>query len=296
MTHPGEVEASCPACESVLGSPAFRARAYASGHPRVRFQYCRCLGCGALYLSPRVARREMDRFYPGSYHPLRPPGERIERGLHQLGLLLKMGLTRPKTLLDWGCGGGELVQVLRTLGIDAYGYDAFGTEDGSAAGILRRLQDVERVLSKVDCVSFLDALEHLDDPGEVLRFLAARSRADVYLFVPCGDSLELEVFGRFAYVVQAPNHVFLPTERSLRALAARTGWRMDPGPPLHTEFWELDWQLRLGVRVFAAQGERRFWDRLGQRFARLCCRLDPRVRRGSPAHLSAVLRRTDHTT
>jgi hypothetical protein len=232
----------------------------------------------------------MWRFYPHSYHAARSAPERIGKGLHELNTLLQMGLRNPENLLDWGCGGGELVEVLQMLGKVAYGYDPFAAGSSPSGAVLPDLQAVTALLPRVRTVTLLDVLEHLHDPGGLLGFLREHSRADVYVFVPRGDCAEVRKFRGHAYIVQSPSHLFLPTSSALANLAARAGYdlRLCAGPT--SEFWELDWRLRFGGRVFAGQGRESLRDRLARRLAQTVLRVSQPQRRGGSAHLAAVLR------
>jgi hypothetical protein len=265
----------------------FSAPAYASNRPDLTFPYRRCSGCGALYASPRIPESEAGRFYTPTYHPSRSESDRLWKGLVQLATVLQMGLRDPDRLLDWGCGAGEFVWVLRALGKNARGFDAFASS--AVEGLIRDETEALRALDDVRFVTMLDSLEHVFDPVALFRRLRRHERLEVWVFIPRGDGAELARFGRHAYIVQAPTHVFLPTERSLAAIAERAGWTVTMAPVPATEFHESSWQLRFGGRAFAAQGERRLREKLVARWAAL----DARLRAGSGpagAHLGAVFR------
>lgn len=280
-------EVPCPACGAPGGAPAFSARAYASNRPALSFPYRTCAGCGALYASPRIPEAQAGLFYTPTYHPERSESERVWKGLVQLATVLQMGLRNPDRLLDWGCGGGEFVWILRALGKTAQGFDAFAP--AGLEGVLNDEPAALKALDQARFVTMLDSLEHVFDPVALFRRLRRHVDLEVYVFIPRADGEELRRFGRHAYIVQAPTHVFLPTERSLTAIAERAGWTatMVPVPP--TEFREASWQLRLGGRAFAAQGERGLREKLIARLAGL----DARLRRtggNGGAHIGAVFR------
>lgn len=283
-------EVPCPGCRSQNVAESFLARAYASAKPWLRFRYCWCGDCGALYASPRVRANDMWRFYPSTYHAVRSEAEKIGKGLHLLGTVLQMGLRDPHVVLDWGSGGGEFLEVLRMLGKLAYGYDPLSQRRPLPEAGERDLKSVTSLLPNVRTVTLLDVLEHVHDPEALFRFFFRHSPAEVYVLVPRGDGAEVRRFRGQAYVVQAPNHLFLPTPRSLALLAARAGYDVRLCPQPTTEFWELDWRLRLGGRVFAAQGRESLRDRAVRRLAQSVVRMTQPQRRGYSAHLAAVLR------
>jgi len=280
-------EVPCPACASDAGRVAFTARGWASNRADLVFAYRRCGGCGALYLSPRVAATAIASFYPPGYHP---SGEGAD-GAGQVATLERMGAAPPPTLLDWGCGRGGLVEALARRGVDAYGYEPFDPVGAPSARIKHRLDDVEALLPRMQAVTMLDVLEHLYEPAQVLTTIARRSDADVIVSVPRGDHPEVDMFRGHAFVVQAPTHLFLPTRLSLARLAARAGYAVEWLPDLDTEFWRGDWRLFFGASTFPAQRPRAT-DRAANQLARLVAAIhrwlapaDVRARPG--AHLTA---------
>lgn len=80
-------------------------------------------------------------------------------------------------VVDWGCGTGSFVAHLRVAGIAAYGTEVNprardrlverGFEYGSSAG-------------PIDSICFWDVLEHLPDPGEIIRL----SRRYLFISIP----------------------------------------------------------------------------------------------------------------
>jgi Methyltransferase domain len=283
----------CPACGADDGVEAFYARAHASNRSELRFRYCTCRDCGAVYCSPRVCSDQIDQFYPCDYHPARTHRQRIDKGLHQLGIVLEMGLRSPGRVLDWGSGSGEFVEVLRMLGFEAYGYEP-QRAPGTALqqeGILYELGEVLGVLPEIETVTLLDVLEHLDDPSGLLSLWAAHTQADVYVLTPRGDSPEVRRFRGNAYTVQAPTHLFMPTRESLERLGRRTGWSVSFPPQPTTSFWPFDWQLALGGRTYAAQGSHHLKDRVIRRLATLIVTLTKPDTSGCSAHIAAILSR-----
>jgi uridylate kinase len=95
-------------------------------------------------------------------------------------LMIKISLN-PQTCLDVGCGTGQLVKYLRSLGIDAYGVElssyALALADNSIKHYLKK-GDIFKLPYKnnqFDLVLSVDVLEHLEAPkikqaiGETIR-------------------------------------------------------------------------------------------------------------------------------
>lgn len=105
-------------------------------------------------------------------------------------LLRRVSANGPVDYLDFGCGtGGTLRAVLEQQGLRS----VVGIDGTKAAvdvcvsrGLPARLADVERPLDLAvapNAVTCLDVLEHLDDPVEALRCLAAVVSPEVELLV-----------------------------------------------------------------------------------------------------------------
>jgi hypothetical protein len=273
------------------GEPRFWARAYASGRTRARFRYLECRTCGALFLWPRLTPEEQGAYYPTTYHPLRNQAERVGKGLVQLSTLLQMGLSSPSMILDWGCGQGELVEILSRMGLSARGFEPFRYAWPSTIAplIVTTTDEALRAVAGVDVIVMLDVLEHIFEPVPLLKTIGENTRASIFVFCPRADGPEIRRFSGKAYLVQAPNHAWLPTRASLQSVAALSGWTVAPCPQPYTEFGELSWQIVFGGRAFAAQGGETLRDRMARRLSRLARRMWPPET--DSGHLACILRK-----
>jgi SAM-dependent methyltransferase len=107
-----------------------------------------------------------------------------------LELLARHVDVRGKTLLDYGCGRGETLQLGRDLGLDVSGTDIdpecvkLASKFGPAT-ILNPADPVTQFGKKsFDIVSCFHVLEHVPSPLETLRHLAEIARQYVLLAVP----------------------------------------------------------------------------------------------------------------
>jgi SAM-dependent methyltransferase len=105
-------------------------------------------------------------------------------------LLLRHTDAKGKTLLDYGCGRGETLQIAQAAGFVVLGTDVdpecvrLASKFGPASVL-----NVENPLSQFgaksfDVVACFHVLEHVDDPKKVLKTLATISREYVLLAVP----------------------------------------------------------------------------------------------------------------
>jgi SAM-dependent methyltransferase len=183
---------------------------------------------------------------------------------------------RDTTHLDVGCGTGIAVQYLNE---HCANVRSFGVEPGLAANAppLYRasLEEVERVAglpSKFDVISFLDVLEHFDDPRRVLRQARGLLHEDGCLLikVPTRSALIYQAARRLRHLTPGlsrrilrrlyqvdywPPHYLYFDLLSLNAVLEEAGFIVDrhrfvseiPLPHL----WRRLWGMALPVRLAA---------------------------------------------
>lgn len=151
----------------------------------------------------------------------------IERDLKSAGLVKRDGLK----MLDYGCGGGHFVEAAKELGIETAGIDL--DEESAKFGRDRALRigtgDYRNLANELGDVSYdvilmMHVLEHVPDPGSVLRALRRR----------------LESGGVF--IVRVPDQSALPSKlkRALRAVGIkRSEWGFVQ-PPIHLHGFTIE--------------------------------------------------------
>jgi SAM-dependent methyltransferase len=207
-------EVPCPICGSsdrrVVGvpgkmSPVFEAVARDVASVRV----VRCLGCTGAYISPMVYYSE--NLLSSMYNATSISSDMKNMGEKRLNLRIaerhSRGTLKGKRLLDIGSGTGEYLLVGREMAMDVTGMDV----DDSLVEALRArhgFKVVKSLLSEdtfpaasFDIVVLSHVIEHLQDPGRMLRLIRGVLRPDGLLIMttPNADSLmELlhEMYGR----------------------------------------------------------------------------------------------------
>jgi SAM-dependent methyltransferase len=198
----------------------------------------------------------------------------------------------PATLLDVGCGAGDLLHAAQLRGFDAEGVDfqpelvRFGRE---AYGLRLFCGDLWEVLAaerRYDVVSAFEVVEHVERPLEFLRALA-NAGTYVAVSVPCAERRPALFARGFD---DPPHHLTIWTEASLRLALQQAGLevvvlRGDRYQPLHFGtyvgcLFGGNYPLGRYVRAVAR--------RLGARVGRVV-----KPREAGPYTLFALARRTD---
>jgi SAM-dependent methyltransferase len=171
---------------------------------------------------------------------------------HRRGSILRRFLrTNPSgpqgsSLLDVGCGTGTLLAQLAPLGFGQLeGVDPYAEDRTFLDGRLRIRRGVLDVIpGKFDYVVLNHSIEHVPDQLNLLVQVRSRLKENgaVLVRTPVADSTAFRRYGRFWYQLDPPRHVLVHTVRSMRTLAARTGFEItevihDSGP---AQFWRSE--------------------------------------------------------
>ena len=262
----------CAFCSGASGEVLrIREMMFGTGRPH---DYFLCATCGACELRSPVSLTE---HYPADYHAYRaqPRPVGVRRWLRTLrnagvfranpaGLLLeqiapypvygasrwfpRMGVTTDWTILDVGCGGGELLRDLREAGFHrAEGIDPYlpGAALRALAGFVRRAT-IHDVSGPYDLVMLHHVLEHIPEQQATLYRLAELLRIDGYCLVriPILPNAAWERYREHWVQFDAPRHVVIHSIQSLNRLAGEAGLALE-----HVEFDSTEFQF-LGSELY----------------------------------------------
>jgi SAM-dependent methyltransferase len=211
------------------------------------FEYLECASCGSLRIATIPAN--LSRYYPSDYYSFRstlPWRERLQPLALAVGLWFPfirlsrvhfhlptaaqaIGFSRRDRVLDVGSGIHGMSAQLRAIGFrNAMGLDPFVAEDiKDKHGLAVKKAFLSEITEHWDKITFNHSLEHVPDPLADLR--TANS-----LLAPGGQIVVRIPVAAWAYAeygpnwaqLDAPRHLFVPSERGFRALAERAGMRV----------------------------------------------------------------------
>ncbi|HKJ87592.1 MAG TPA: class I SAM-dependent methyltransferase [Gammaproteobacteria bacterium] len=198
-----EVEAeSCPLCGGGEAEPY---------HEDGWRSYLLCRVCGFVFvpprfhLSPEAERAEYDRHE----NAVDDPGYR--RFLQRLAVPLTERLPPPASGLDFGCGPGPaLAAMLSEAGYRVAVYDPFYAPDDSV------------LTAGLDFITATEVVEHLAQPGEVLRRLVGLLRPGGWLGLMTKLALDRERFASWHYI-RDPTHIGFFSRATFAWWASREG-------------------------------------------------------------------------
>lgn len=167
----------------------------------------------------------------------------------------RLRTSRGRSLLDVGCGVGRFSQAASVSGWKVTGIDiseeaiALGREQADFPMLNCTLEDVIASGKRFQVITAFEVIEHLSDPVHFLSTVSAALTPNGEFFgtVPNWDSPEVQNATRPDWI--PPVHLCYHTDRSLRALAEKAGFRSvtvgyiksEPAPkhPLRFAKWSV---------------------------------------------------------
>jgi hypothetical protein len=187
----------------------------------------RCADCNShsFFTSHRYQYGEDEKYTDQKYlssYELRWAHEKV---LHYFKSNLVNSVNSECKVLEIGCFSGQFVHEVRTLGIDAFGFDInssaiqFGNNtffDGK-----QYLYDnLASVYNTVDAIILIDVLEHIDDPNEFLNQIPDRIK---YVFISSPDPKRI-LFDKTDF---PPHHVTRVHPLSINSILSVKGFTLD---------------------------------------------------------------------
>jgi SAM-dependent methyltransferase len=136
-------------------------------------------------------------------------------------------------LLDFGCGGGFVVEVAKELGFDAYGIEANMSmvswcQERGLNVQSKSLESLIKEEKKFDIIIFSAVLEHIEDPIKILSQCKQIMLPNAIIVVSQAayDGLLPKLFPWGWYGWQPQEHFWHFNKCSLDAMALRAGFRI----------------------------------------------------------------------
>jgi len=226
-----------------------------------RFNLFCCNGCGLVFVYP--IPDNLDTYYPENYYAFRKKKASLLRSIAAgiklktlrtfhlssksvfFSLLLyplsKKYLHYPKRrinksverVLDIGCGTGQMLLDLQSLGWEVYGNDIsvsackVARESGLKNIQAGSFEELEYPSGFFDCICMSDTLEHMVNPLSSLRKAKRilRKGGELIIALPNYNSLGRRVFGRHDVIFDLPRHLYMFTPENLASLVKKAGFQ-----------------------------------------------------------------------
>lgn len=221
------------------------------------FDYQLCGSCGSMHLLETPA--DLTPYYPTeSYYSfahglttLQPPGllrtiktKYLLYGEHKiLGALLSIGYKVPDfttwmkelgaklddAILDVGSGNGMLMNRLYRMGFTHLtGIDPFASEEKDLGAVKILKKEIYEINDQFDVIMMHHVLEHLADPLAALKKAhnLLRVGRSMLVRIPVMGNNGWHKYGEYWAGLDAPRHLFIPSEKGMRILAEKAGFEV----------------------------------------------------------------------
>lgn len=192
---------SCPVCKCKesrkLPFPVGRIGESAFGDSMKSFGLAKCAGCGVVYTNPRPGPELLGRFYSGDHYEPHSHVNRYNYGKLWDHLLGRLGSylpsTQPIRFLDYGCGGGNLLEAASKRGWQVEGYEVSprALRECAAHNLKATGNTDELPRGYFDGVLLNHVLEHVADYEGTFKVLRAVLKPQGVLFIAVPNAKSL---------------------------------------------------------------------------------------------------------
>lgn len=246
------VSLMCRICGNAEGNRTLTAREMMFGM-RDAFEYIECSACGCVQIASVPA--DLSRYYPNDYYSYAAPHREgaIRRALqrmradHLLGwpnlagwvMTRRYGVppgidyvrharvSRSQSVLDIGCGSGELLLGMRSYGFKHLtGVDPFVERDidyGNGVRVWKR--NIHQHNETHDFIMLHHTFEHMDEPAAAMMRIRGllNPGGTVLIRLPVASGAAFATYRSDWVQLDAPRHLFLHTPKSLERIAQQAG-------------------------------------------------------------------------
>jgi SAM-dependent methyltransferase len=245
---------SCKICDNATDNNILKVREMYFGTREI-FNYLKCSNCGCLQLMNQP--RDFSVHYPKDYFTFQQSHEgKLKAFLNRyrdrsamgentfLGdLLLKKfgepayvsriknaGVGLKNTILDVGCGKGILLHKMKESGFEnILGIDPFLDESINYKNGLKILKkDFIDIEDQFDFIMFNHSFEHMGNPFEIIKHSNKILKKGKFLLIriPVADSFAFNKYKENWCSLDAPRHLYLHTEKSIKILAENSDFQI----------------------------------------------------------------------
>lgn len=218
----------CDLCQSDEEEVIFPAAGYWEYDEK--FRVVRCRQCGLVFVNPRPAKEEINKFYPEERYWA---GEFCEKDYRPIYRPILEGFPGSGKILDVGAGTGALLNFFKENGWQVFGNEVAKemVDDASKNfGIKLEGKDTLEISfpdSFFEAIVFNNSLEHLYQPRETLMRVRGWLKPNGLLIVtvPNIESLGFKIFGQYWNSLQPPKHLYLFSPKTISKMLEKTGFK-----------------------------------------------------------------------
>ena len=228
---------NCNICKNSLEEIKFFCKDYISNET---FIVNKCTHCKSLitHTEPDI---DLSKYYGDNYYNKKNgkfifPVQKLFSYLHKKHAIQFYAKWKPKFVVDFGCGRGELLNELKNLGCKTYGIEANNAAnwilDNNEVKVetyeIFKSKTINEIKGSSDFVIFWHVLEHLSDPHEALRDAAQilKDNGILCISVPNIGSIQASISYKNWFHLDVPRHLIHFNMESLKDLVEEHGFKI----------------------------------------------------------------------
>jgi SAM-dependent methyltransferase len=228
-----QVPVACSVCGSEKEEQFLVIRRDTSDSSAGEYRLARCASCGFIFINPRPTPAALTDLYATHAAYFREDYEPISRELPVLRRVLAdiINFVSKGSLLEVGCGRGELLELARAAGFEVRGCDLqrSNATDPAITVHIGALSSADFAEESFDCIVLRNTLEHLFAPTEEMQLCHRLLKKDgiLYLKVPNADyehGWRCRLMFQKSNVFGPPWHLNYFTQATLRHFLSRSGF------------------------------------------------------------------------
>jgi 2-polyprenyl-3-methyl-5-hydroxy-6-metoxy-1,4-benzoquinol methylase len=217
------------------------------------FYTVQCRACGLIRTEPQLKGAELNKYYPStryySYITSSKPGifgrlrsylishlnkpTLVSRLVEIVIRVPAMPSVASGKILDIGCGSGDTLALLQSVGWECYGLDIdrdaihIAHERGITNASFGSYEAMEKYPDNFfDVIRLYHVIEHLPDPPDCLRIARRKLKTggEIIIGTPNIGSLIASIAKQYWYNLDCPRHLYLFTPKTLGRLIRDAGY------------------------------------------------------------------------
>jgi len=227
-----EIEKECKICGNTMFDHFMEVNDYFLTNEK--FNLVKCKNCELVFVNPQPSHHDIAKYY-NSPNYISHSGTnkgiinwvytKIRNYTHQKKLKLVSAFSSGKTILDIGCGSGELLFLFKknnwdTLGVEPNDNARTFSQKQYQLNVLKE-EEIDQIGShSKDVISMWHVLEHVHDLNkrliEIKRIL--KNNGVVFIAVPNMESFDATSYNAFWAAYDVPRHLYHFTPATMRKL------------------------------------------------------------------------------
>ncbi len=233
---------NCPVCNSTESKLHKTVKDYTVSQEE--FNIMQCKNCSFLYTNPRPTPDSLGAYYKSDDYishtnKSNSPIHLIYKLARTQTLRWKYNLvkkSKPKLLLDYGCGTGHFLTYCKKKGLEVNGFEP----DQQARLIAKQtlgesiFSSTTTIKSKFDVITLWHVLEHIPNLNEVVDWLKNHlaENGRLVIAVPNPNAYDAKMYDKYWAAYDVPRHLYHFTKKTLTKLADRHSFSVESIHPM----------------------------------------------------------------